>query len=75
MCCHGYNAISHNQNGFVFEEHTIFLLLSGLIEPFGINKNAPTSSIPPLSNGFALLFKFSLIFMTIHGYTNEMISI
>ena len=46
-------------------------LLSGLIEPFGINKKCSqgfnvgliSSLCTSLSNGFALIFKFSLIFM------------
>ena len=67
MCYHRNHAISHNKNGFVIEEHIIYLLLSGLIEHLASIRNAPRGSIevsvPPLSNGFALLFKFSLIFM------------
>ena len=56
-------------NGFIIEEHS-FLPFDCLIEPFGIKKysyefNAgiinPLSS--SLSNGFVLIFKFSLIFM------------
>ena len=67
MCYHGNQAISHNQNGFVIEEHIIHLLLIGLIEHLASIRNAPRGSIevslPPLSNGFALLIKFSLIFI------------
>ena len=66
MCCHENNAISHNQNGFVFEEDNFLLLFSGLIEPFGTNMKCSygfnIGLITPwdtsLSNGFALLFMF-----------------
>ena len=37
MGCHGNNAISHNLNRFIFREHN-YLHLSGLIDPFDINK-------------------------------------
>ena len=70
MCCHGNHAISHNQNGFVFEEHILILPLIGLIVISGINKKCSFGLnigliIPwfsSLSNGLALHFKFSLIF-------------
>ena len=51
----------------LFLRNILFLLLSGLIKPFASIRNAPSGSIevllPPLPNGFALRFKFSLIFM------------
>ena len=63
---------SYNQNGFIFEEHKVLHLIS-LIEPFCINKECSSGLniglITPwstsLSNDFALMFKFSLIFMII----------
>ena len=44
MGCHGNHAISHNQMDFLLGELN-FLPLSGLIEPFDINKNAHRGSM------------------------------
>ena len=45
LCCHAIHAISHNQKRYDFEQKIyISLLLSGLIEQFGIIKKC--------SNGF-----------------------
>ena len=68
--CHGNHVISHYQNEFIIKEHNVFLL-SGPIEPFGINnkcsKDLNVGLITPcdtsLYKGFDLFFKFSLIFM------------
>ena len=68
--CHGNHVISHYQNEFIIKEHNAYLL-SGPIEPFDINnkcsKELNVGLITPcdtsLYNGFALYFKFSLIFM------------
>ena len=69
--CHGNHVISIYQNEFIIKEHNVFLL-SGPIEPFGIinnkcSKELNVGLITPcdtsLYNGFALFFKFSLIFM------------
>ena len=62
MGCYGNDAISHSQNGSIFEEHK-FLYLSGLMEPFGINKkcfkgfNVGLITLwgTSLSKGFALI--------------------
>ena len=60
----------HYQNEFIIKEHNVFLL-SGPIEPFDINNNCSkdlnvgliTPCDTSLYKGFALFFKFSLIFM------------
>ena len=63
------HVILHYQNEFIIKEHNVFLL-SGLIEPFDINKCSKDLNVglitpcdTSLYNGFALFFKFLLIFM------------
>ena len=56
----------------------VILHVSGLMEPFGINKKCSqgfnvgliTYLCTSLSNGFALIFK---VFINIHEYANEII--
>ena len=67
-CIMGYNgnhAISHNQNGFSFEEHTFVCVYVAKVNHLASIRNAPMFSVglinpwaTGLSNGFALILSF-----------------
>ena len=79
MGCHGNYAISHNQNGFIIEEHKLFAfewpyesfdISNKCSKEFNVDRIPPW--VPKLCNSFASFFK---VFINIHEYANEMIFI